>query len=162
MDERRELIEVLLEDARTSTDNVARQLDVDEERVVDLLDELEGERVLRGYKAVVDWDRADTDRVEAEVEVDVDLDRETTYADIARRVGKFPEVHSLRLVSGDYDFAVTVHAESMEAVSAFVADRIAPVPEVTRTVTHFIMDTYKRRGIVFDADEDDDRLSVSP
>ena len=50
----------------------------------------------------------------------------------------------------------------MHEISDFVAERIAPVPEITQTVTHFVMTTYKDRGIEFDADDEDDRLSVSP
>jgi len=71
-------------------------------------------------------------------------------------------VNSLRLVSGEYDFAIEVEGESMHDVSTFVADRIAPIPEITQTVTHFIMTSYKERGIAFDGDDEDDRLSVSP
>jgi DNA-binding Lrp family transcriptional regulator len=50
----------------------------------------------------------------------------------------------------------------MHDVSQFVSEQIAPIPEVTQTVTHFVMETYKERGIEFDASDDDDRLSVSP
>jgi DNA-binding Lrp family transcriptional regulator len=71
-------------------------------------------------------------------------------------------VTALHLVSGDYDFDVTVEAESMRAVSMFVSEQIAPIPEVTQTVTHFVMNTYKNRGIEFTERDDDDRLSVSP
>ncbi|WP_433623004.1 Lrp/AsnC family transcriptional regulator [Halomicrococcus sp. NG-SE-24] len=161
MDEKRELLELLLSDARESTDDLARQLGLDEETVEDLLAELEAERAVRGYTAVVDWNRVSDEHVMAAVELNVELDRETSYDDIASRIAGFSQVSTLRLVSGDYDFAVEVEGESMHEVSRFVADRIAPIPEVTQTVTHFVMETYKEAGIEFD-DRDDDRLSVSP
>jgi DNA-binding Lrp family transcriptional regulator len=75
---------------------------------------------------------------------------------------KFDEVTALRLVSGDYDFNVIVEGESMRDVSMFVAEQIAPIPEVTQTVTHFVMETYKDRGLEFIDGDDDDRLSISP
>jgi DNA-binding Lrp family transcriptional regulator len=162
MDERRELLEVLLTDARTNTADIARQLDLSEPEVETLIDDLESEGVIKGYQAVVDWEELEEDHARALVELNVELDRETSYADIASRIVKFPEVNSLRLVSGEYDFAIEVEGESMHDVSAFVADRIAPVPEITQTVTHFIMTSYKERGVAFDGDEEDDRLSVSP
>ena len=161
MDERREVLEILRENARYSVADIARQTDLDEDEVEAAIEELEAEGVVRGYRAVVDWSKVD-ERVEALVELNVALDRETSYADIAGRLAKFPEVSSLRLVSGEYDFAVVVEGESMHTVSDFVADRIAPVPEITQTVTHFVMETYKDRGIELDPDEEDDRLSVSP
>jgi DNA-binding Lrp family transcriptional regulator len=119
---------------------------------------------IRGYQAVVDWDcvPGDEEHVEAVVELNVELDRETGYDDIARRIVQFPEVTSLRLVSGNYDFAVVVENDSMHSVSRFVSEQVAPIPEVTQTVTHFVMETYKDRGIRFLGREDDDRLSVSP
>jgi DNA-binding Lrp family transcriptional regulator len=162
MDERRELLDVLLENARQDTDDVARQLGVDAARVEELVAALESEGVVRGYQAIVDWDAADGEHAEAVIELNVELDRETSYADIATRIGKFPQVSSLRLVSGDYDFLLKVEADTMRAVSEFVSEQIAPVPEVTQTVTHFVMETYKERGVGMGHGDDDDRLTVSP
>jgi hypothetical protein len=50
----------------------------------------------------------------------------------------------------------------MRDVSMFVSEQIAPIPEVTQTVTHFVMDTYKNRGLEFTDSDEDDRLSISP
>jgi DNA-binding Lrp family transcriptional regulator len=163
MDEeaKRAVLAVLVDNAREDAAGIARQTGVAEARVEELVAELEAEGVVRGYQAVVDWDRTDAEHVTAEVELNVELDRETGYEDIAGRIGKFPEVASLRLVSGDFDFAATVEGDSMNDVSRFVAEKIATIPEVTQTVTHFVMETYKERGVEFDGDEDD-RLSVSP
>ena len=162
MDDKRELLDILVRNARERTDDIARQTDLDEETVESLVAELEDDGVIRGYQAVVDWDRVDGGHVEAEVELNVELDRETKYDMIARRIAKFPEVSSLRLVSGDYDFSLLVEGEDMHDVSSFVSEQIAPIPEVTQTVTHFVMDTYKQRGFLFTGGDDDDRLSVSP
>ena len=162
MDTKRELLSLLSTDARESTEDIARQLGVDPETVEELLDELEGEGTVRGYQAVVDWDNTDRQHVSAFVELNVELDRETGYEEIADRIARFSEVESLRLVSGDYDFAIEVTGDSMQDVSRFIADQIAPIPEITQTVTHFIMQTYKEAGIDFGDRDDDDRLSVSP
>ncbi len=162
MDAKRELLALLSTDARESTDDIARQLGIDAERVEELLDELEAEGTVKGYQAVVDWDNTDEQRVAAFVELNVELDRETGYEEIADRIARFSEVESLRLVSGDYDFAIEVTGESMQDVSQFISNQIAPIPEITQTVTHFIMETYKEAGIDFGDRDGDDRLSVSP
>jgi DNA-binding Lrp family transcriptional regulator len=159
---RRQLLAALTEDARQEPADLARQLGVDAERVTAAMATLEAEGAIRGYQAVVDWAETDEPRVEAELELNVELDRETGYEDVAKRVVKFSEVESLRLVSGDHDFAATVAAESMNDLSRFVAERIATIPEVTQTVTHFVMETYKDRGVEFEGGDEDDRLSVSP
>jgi len=162
MDAKRELVDLLLEDAREDTETMARQLGRSQAEVEEMLDDLEAEGSILGYQAVVDWGKVDEDHVTAEVELNLELDRDTTYVQVANRIAKFDEVTALHLVSGDYDFDVTVEAESMRAVSMFVSEQIAPIPEVTQTVTHFVMKTYKNRGIEFTERDDDDRLSVSP
>ncbi|WP_251343139.1 Lrp/AsnC family transcriptional regulator [Haloplanus halophilus] len=162
MADKLELLDILLEDARESTATISRQLGCDEADVEAMIEDLEGEGAILGYQAVVDWSRVERDHVEAEVELNLELDRETKYADVAGRIAKFDEVTALRLVSGDYDFDVTVEGDSMRDVSMFVSEQIAPIPEVTQTVTHFVMDTYKNRGLEFTDSDEDDRLSVSP
>lgn len=159
---RRQLLAALTEDARQDPADLARQLGTDSERVETALSALESEGTIRGYQVVVDWAETERPHVAAEVELNVELDRETGYDDVARRVVKFSEVESLHLVSGDHDFAATVTGDSMNDVSRFVAERIATIPEVTQTVTHFVMETYKHRGVEFGGSDEDDRLSVSP
>jgi len=137
-------------------------LDASAEEVEDEIRSLEDEGVIRGYTAVVDPSKLDDERAEAYVEVNVELDRETSYNDISSRIARFPEVTSLHLVSGDFDFGLVVEGDSMNDVSTFVSEKVAPVPEITQTVTHFVMDTYKERGFSMEDGDDDERLSVSP
>lgn len=158
----REVLDVLTTNARESTDDIARQTGLDSAEVEEAIESLERDGVVRGYQAVVDWDTLGDDRVRAVVEVNVELDRETGYQEIADHVAKFPDVEALHLVSGDFDFAVEVNSESMHDVSKFISEQIAPMPAVTQTVTHYVMETYKDGGIVFDDHDDDDRLSISP
>jgi DNA-binding Lrp family transcriptional regulator len=162
MEERAEILELLRENARYSVADLARMTGLDEAEAAAAVEALEADGVVRGYQAVVDWTKWTDEPVQAHVELNVTLDRETSYRDIADRIAKFTEVRSLRLVSGDYDFALEVEADTMGEVSRFVSEKVAPVPEITQTVTHYIMDTYKDDGIVFDDEDDDERLSVTP
>ena len=162
MDTSEEILELLRENARYSIDDLARLTDADPEDVEAAIEDLEESGVIRGYQAVVDFEETDRERVHAIVELNVTLDRETSYSDIADRIVKFPQVRELRLVSGDYDFDMEVEGDSMREVSHFISDKIAPIPEITQTVTHYLMDSYKKQGIVMGDGDDDDRLSISP
>ncbi|QSG15873.1 Lrp/AsnC family transcriptional regulator [Halapricum desulfuricans] len=162
MDLHEELLELLQENARYSIDDLARMTDAEPDEVEAEIERLESEGVIRGYQAVVDFEETERERVRAIVELNVTLDRETSYGDIADRIVQFPEVRELRLVSGDYDFDMEVQGDSMREVSHFISDKIAPIPEITQTVTHYHMDTYKTQGIVLGDGDDDDRLSISP
>jgi len=162
MSSRGEILALLRENARYTIEDMARQTDLTEGEIEAAIEDLEAAGIVRGYTAVVDWGETDEERVRALVELNVTLDRETSYADIADRLAKFPEVESLRLVSGDYDFDMEVEGDSMREVSRFISDKVAPVPEITQTVTHYVMESYKESGIEFGDGHDDDRLSVSP
>ena len=162
MDHEEELLELLCEDARHSTADLARITGLSEAQVEAAIAELEDEGVIQGYTAIVDWDAVVDERVRAHVELNVTLDRETSYKDVAERLAGFPEVQGLRLVSGDYDFALVVEGDSMREVSRFISDKVAPLPAITQTVTHYIMETYKEGGYRFHDGGDDDRLSVTP
>ena len=162
MDSREEILALLRENARYSTADLARMTDSEESEVEQAIEDLEESGVIRGYQAVVDFEKIEDERVRALVELNVTLDRETSYGDIAERIARFPEVRALRLVSGDYDFDMEVEGDSMREVSHFISEKVAPIPEITQTVTHYLMDSYKEQGIEFGDGDEDDRLSISP
>jgi DNA-binding Lrp family transcriptional regulator len=157
-----EVLAALAENARYSIEDIAHQTESTPEEVAATIEQLESDGVIQGYRAVVDRSRLAEEPVRAAVELNVTLDRETSYDDIADRLARFEMVESLYLVSGDFDFMLQVEGDSMREVSAFVSDKVAPVPEITQTVTHYVMDSYKEQGITFGDHDDDDRLSVSP
>jgi len=157
-----EVLALLDENARYTAADIARQTEADPDEVRATIEQLEADGIVQGYRAIVDRRQLDEEPVRAAVELNVTLDRETSYDDIAERIARFPMVESLRLVSGDFDFMLAVEGDSMREVSAFISDKIAPVPEITQTVTHYVMNTYKEQGITFGDDHDGDRLSVSP
>jgi len=162
MTSRVEVLELLRQNARYSVEDIARQTDTDPGDVEKIIAALEEEGVVRGYRAVVDWDQIEEERVRAAVELNVTLDRETSYNDVAERIAKFPMVESLHLVSGEFDFIMEVEGTSMREVSHFISEKVAPVPAITQTVTHYVMETYVENGVEFSDGTDDDRLSVSP
>lgn len=162
MSREKEVLDSLVENARYSVSEISRMTGLDEEEVEEIVSDLEDRGVIKGYRAVVDYEELESEPVSAYVEINISLDRETGYEEVARRISRFSEVESMHLVSGNYDFGVVVEDESMKMVSDFVSEKIAPVPEVTQTVTHFVMDTYKDRGFEMIGDGDDSRLSVSP
>jgi DNA-binding Lrp family transcriptional regulator len=162
MSNRDEVLAILRQNARYSAADIAEQTNLEEAEVEAAIRELEAEGAVRGYQAVVDWDRLERERIRAAVELNVTLDRETSYNDVAERLARFPQVQALRLVSGDYDFLMEVEGDSMRQVSHFISEKVAPVPEITQTVTHYIMESYKEQGVDFGDGGGDDRLSISP
>ena len=63
-------------------------------------------------------------------------------------------------MSGGYDLCVTVTGQTFQKVAMFVAKRLATIPEVVSTSTHFVLRRYKDMGVQM-CDITDDRGKVS-
>lgn len=157
-----EILRVLEEDARTPLGDVAAMVDLEEEEVEGRLESLEEEGVIRGYRTVIDWERAGAEHVYAYIDLDVELQRETGYDEIAERITRFDEVESLRLVSGTTDLRLVVKGSSMKEVAFFVAEKISSLEQVRDTVTSFVLKSYKESGVVLRGEEESGRLPVTP
>jgi DNA-binding Lrp family transcriptional regulator len=65
-------------------------------------------------------------------------------------------------MSGTYDLLIQVAAPTLKELAQFVSERLSPLETVTGTSTSFVLKRYKQDGVVFDRQEEDRRLSVSP
>jgi DNA-binding Lrp family transcriptional regulator len=157
-----QVLALLAEDARLSAAQIAERLGRPEAEVKGMIARLEAERVIRRYKAVVDWDRAGIEHVYGFIEVRVTPQRGQGFDAIAGRIMEFPEVHSLYLMSGTYDLMVVVQGRTMKDVAYFVAERLAPLEGVLSTATHFVLRRYKVDGDVMEERAEVKRLSVTP
>lgn len=157
-----ELLKILEDNARVNYEELSERLGVDSETIKRSIKKLEELGVILKYKTIVNWDKIHEDYVYAIINVKVSLSREKGYDDIAKRIAKFPEVHAVRLVSGEADFQVVIKGRSLKDVAFFVAEKISTIPEVRDTITHFVLRTYKEEGVTLFADEEDRRLAFVP
>ncbi len=157
-----EILRLLEDNAKMSSEEIAEIVGLSVDRVEEIISKLQEERVILKYKAIIDWEKVHGDFVYAIINIKVSLSREKGYDDIAKRIAKFPEVHAVRLVSGEYDFQVVIRGKSLKDVAFFVAEKISTIPEVRDTVTHFVLRTYKEEGVTLFADEEDRRLAFVP
>ena len=144
----------------TCTADIAQMMNIGEDEVNAIIRDLEEEQVIMGYGALIDWTKTEDDFVTAMIEVRVTPQRDRGFGRIAQRIYQYPEVSNCYLVSGDYDLMVIVVAKNLQAVAAFVSDKIAPVDGVLSTRTHFILKNYKVNGVVFENDSEDARERI--
>jgi DNA-binding Lrp family transcriptional regulator len=158
-----ELLKLLRKNALESPRNIARMLGTSEKTVRDRISKYEKKGVIRGYQAIVNEDRLDLDRVRAVIEVRITPEREGGFNRIATRIGNFPEVESLFLVSGGCDLLVFVRGRNLKEVAFFVSEKLATIEGVISTATHFMLKTYKDQGVLMEEGEKgNERLQVSP
>ena len=162
----REILELLERDAHLSHDTIATMIGVPVEEVAAQVAAWEQAGVIRRYRAVIDWDKVERDdgpeTVTAFIDVSVAPARSVGFDDVAARIYRFPEVHSVYLVSGGYDLLVVVEGKSMKEVAFFVAERLATIDRVHSTATHFLLKKYKEDQVVVAEHEEDRRLAVTP
>lgn len=158
-----EILEILGNDSTVSAKEISLMIDESEEDVKTAIEELEEQKAIVKYVAVVNNESLEHNtKVEAMIEVKVTPQRELGYDDLAKRIYMFPEVKSVYLMAGNYDLAVTVESDDMKSISQFVFEKLAVINGVTSTATVFIMRKYKENGVVLVGEEDDTRLVVSP
>lgn len=158
-----ELLTILQRNARTSIEDMARELSLSPADVAERIEKYEKSGVIRGYRALINDDVTANDRVTAVIEVRVQPEREGGFDHIARRISGFDEVVNMYLMSGKYDLLLFVEGKNLREVASFVSERLATLNGVLSTGTHFMLKTYKEEGVLMAGDaEGDDRLQVSP
>ena len=152
-----ELLKLLYRNARYTNEELAVMLGSDEKTVASTIEELEKEGVIRGYKAVIDWDSFDDAYVSAIVELNVVPKADLGFEEVAEKVMSYHEVESVYLMSGSYDLNVVVKGKTLQDVARFVARELATIDSVTSTTTHFVMRRYKEMDVRLCDMEHDDR-----
>ncbi|HHV32000.1 Lrp/AsnC family transcriptional regulator [Caproiciproducens sp. LBM24188] len=155
------LLTLLDENARLSTAQLAAMLNKTEKEVEAEIDAYEKAGVIRGYKALINWEKVDENKASALIELRVSPKRDRGFDEIANRIMQFEEVESVYLMSGGYDLAVKVHGRSMQEIAMFVMRRLSTLDSVLSTATHFILTRYKDGGVILNQEEErDERRSV--
>ena len=155
-----QLLELLQGEAKLTPAQLAVMLGEREEDVVKAIQRYEKEGVIKGYHALINWERTDIHRATALIELRVSPQKDTGFDEIAGRVMNFPEVESVYLMSGGYDLAVTVRGRSFRDIAFFVAKRLSTLDSVISTATHFVLKTYKQDGLMTCGGEKDEREGV--
>ena len=148
------LLDLLSQDARLSTAQLAAMTGATEEEVAEAVRHFEKKRTILGYKALVDWDKTDRESVTALIEVKITPQKGMGFDEIARQ---HHQVESVYLMSGGFDLTVIIKDRTMREVARFVAEQLAPMENVLSTGTHFILKKYKDYGVEYDPSEKDKR-----
>jgi DNA-binding Lrp family transcriptional regulator len=157
-----EILDILERDARHTAKEIAAMTGASEAEVAEAIAELERDKIIVKYSAIINREKVSSDEAEALIEVKVVPKRGLGYDDLAKRIYGFSEVTAVYLMSGAYDLSVIVRASGMKQISKFVFEKLAVLEGVSSTVTHFIMRKYKEQGVILAAREKEERLVVSP
>ena len=152
-----ELLRILEKNARLPVEDIAAMMGKTPVEVAAMMDEAAEKGYIRGFEALIDWEKDGVNLVEAVIELHVSPRKSRGFDEIASVVASFDEVDSVLLMSGGYDLQVVIKGRSFQEIAIFVAKRLSPLDDVLSTATSFVLRTYKRGGRLYLDEETDDR-----
>lgn len=155
------ILELLEKDAKLKSSELAVMLGLEEDEVSAAINNFEKTGIIRGYHALVNWDKTDDEKVSALIELKVTPQRGNGFDKIAEKIYQYPEVDSLYLMSGRFDFTVMLRKATMKEIAHFVASKLAVIDGVQSTATHVVLLRYKDRGFIMTDEEKQKRMMVN-
>lgn len=132
----RMLLNLLRENARTSTAELARKLHLSRTTVQSRIERLERNHVVAGYTIKVP-DEVEASLVRTFVLITLEPKRSAAIESALRRI---PEVRTLHSVSGPFDLLAIIAAASIGELDAAI-DRIGLLDGVERTTSVIVLST---------------------
>ena len=152
-----EVLKLLARNARYTHEEIAVMLNITEDKVKKIIEELEADGLIKGYKAIVDWEKTDGAYVSAIIEINVVPKAGLGFEEVAEKIMKYPQVESVYLMSGVYDLNVVVKGKTLKDIAWFVAKELSTIDSVTSTTTHFVLRRYKEMDVELVNGNEDDR-----
>ena len=123
----RAILNVLSEDGRISIADLARRIGLSKSPTQARLRRLEKDKVITGYRALVDPIRLGLDHV-AFVEVRLNDTREAALAAFNAAVARIGEIEQAHLIAGNFDYLMKIRTRSMTEYRAVLAEKISSKP----------------------------------
>ena len=156
------LISLLRQNARLSNEQLAVMLGTTEAQVAAEIRSLEEQGVIMGYSAIVNEEKIEGEKVTAIIELRVTPQKDCGFDEIAKIITQYEEVERVSLMAGAYDLEVTVKGDNVKDIAMFVYQKLATLSGVLSTATHFVLKTYKEKGIFIETEEKDEREFLIP
>lgn len=151
------LLSIIEKDATLTDAQLAAMLGKETGDIRKLIDEYENDGVILGRQTLIDWDKTDREYVTAFIEVNIQPQRDCGFDKVAEQIYNYPEVKSLYLMSGGFDFVVMIEGKTLREVAFFVAQKLATIENVTSTATHFVLKKFKDKGVIYKSPDIDER-----
>ncbi|MBQ5397877.1 MAG: Lrp/AsnC family transcriptional regulator [Ruminococcus sp.] len=147
------LLELLSENSSFTNKELALMLGEPEDYIAAQIKEYEQNGIIKGYQALVNWEKVPDAMVTAIIELKVTPKKETGFDEIAEQIMAFEEVSSMYLMAGSFDLSVFVNGKTMQDVASFVARKLSCIDGVIATATHFMLKAYKIGGVSLTDDD---------
>ena len=142
----RAILDVLAMNGRISIADLARQIGLSKSPTQTRLRRLESDRIITGYRALIDPVRMGLEHV-AFVEVRLTDTREAALAAFNAAVAQIAEIEQVHMIAGRFDYLMKIRTQSMTAYRIVLAEKISTLPHVAATSTYVAMQSVKEDGL---------------
>ena len=158
---REKILTFIENNSRIELKDLAVMLGSSETEVANEIADMEKEGIICGYHTLIDWDKTSEEKVTALIEVKVTPQRGLGFDKVAERIYNYPEVTSVYLISGGFDFLVMLEGKTMRDVAQFVSDKLSPLDSVLSTATQKKKKKYKDHGSIMAHESKDERMLMT-
>jgi DNA-binding Lrp family transcriptional regulator len=132
------ILQVLLEDARFSSRQIAKKVGVSVGTVLSRIKKMEEEGIIKGYSVIMDHEKLGY-QLTVVMEVTVSKGR---LIEMENEIAKIPNVCSVYDVTGLTDAFIIAKFKTREELGRFTK-RLLALPYIERTNTHVVLTTMK-------------------
>jgi len=141
----RDILDILSREGRIAVTDLARRIGLSKSPTQARLKRLEKNRVITGYRALVDPISTGRNHV-AFVEVKLTDTREAALAAFNAGVRAIGEVEECHMIAGAFDYLLKVRTSDMLAYRRVLGEKISALPHVAHSSTFVAMQAVKEVG----------------
>ena len=159
---KKQIIELLGENARYTYSQLANILNITADEVEKIVKELEDSGVIVKYSAIINTEAMEESdkKVQALIEVKVAPQKLKGFDSYAEEIYTFKEVQSLYLMSGGFDLAIFVEGKNITDIAKFVSEKLSVIDGIASVQTHFILKKYKIEGHITQPNKEHERQII--
>lgn len=133
-DKDRELLEILKENSRLKTNEIARKVKMPRTTVYHRVKRMEEEKIIKKFTVIPDYKKIG-EPVTAFILVSFLPTMDAKQRQVAEEISRLEGVYEVHLISGEWDMLLKVRSSSMEKIGELVIDNLREIKGVGRTVT---------------------------
>ena len=138
----RQILRALQEDGRSSTVDLAAQVDLSASAVHARIKRLEQRGCINRYTALLNREQMGYDML-CFISISLQLHKLQNVEDFKTTILQMPEVLECHHLTGEYDYLVKVAVQNRKDLHRFVVDNLTPIPGVAKIHTSVVLEEVK-------------------
>ncbi len=136
------LIELLQQNCKQTTKEMADQLDLSTTAVYERIKKLEKQNIITDYVAIINKDKINRSFM-AISHIKIKSHSKDAILRFEKKVNQIPEVLECFHVSGEYDYILKIGVQDMDAYREFMLSKLTTMEEVQSTHSMFVIKEVK-------------------